>query len=98
MGGPYGVFDENGTFIIAPEYKWITPSDGGVYIVEREDGSEALFDWKGNQRTQFFDEIYTYSENGQYFIVRVDGKMYAMKTPLSDEELSSFPLYDPIMA
>lgn len=86
------VYSLDGARIISG-YERVLPIDGGLYIVTNSEGKDALFDMNGNQRTQFFEDIWTYSENGQYFIVQMDGKLYAMRTPLTETELDDVPAF-----
>ncbi len=90
------VLDTNGNAIISgEEYSRITAVGGGLYVVSKTDnGGDALFDWQGNQRTPFYDAIRSYSENGRYFLVYVGETTYALKSPLSEEELTSAPILD----
>lgn len=85
-----GVMTRDGFEIIPNEvYNRTTAIEGGLFMVEDHDGRIALFDLNGNQRTQFFDDIVSHSENGRFFIVEHEGKYYGMKSPLSEEEISA---------
>lgn len=86
------VYSLDGDIIISG-YERVRPIAGGLYIVTNSEGKDALFDMNGNQRTQFFEDINTYSENGEYFIVQMDTKLYAMKTPLTQTELDAVPAF-----
>lgn len=90
------VLDPQGCWVLPPadreEQVEYYPIEGGLYLAtESYSGKAALFDWKGNQRTDYFDRIVTYSENGRYLIVVKDGQYYAMKSPIGDAELQTAP-------
>ena len=89
-----GVVDFDGNYLIEPGYANVFPVAGGLYRVVQEDDSSALFDWKGRQRTDFYDEFRSFSENGRYFVVVQDGKAYTLPSPLSEEERKEAPLLD----
>lgn len=86
------VMDFAGNYLIQPGYENVFPVAGGLYRVVQEDDSSALFDWKGRQRTDFYDEFLSFSENGRYFVVSQDGKAYTLPSPLSEEEWKEAPL------
>lgn len=94
----YHVVDRDGNYILPSsdgDPIIYTAIEGGFYQGAHDsDGSGALFDWKGNQRTLFFDKIVAHSENGRYFIVEKDGQYYAMKSPMGEEELLTAPASD----
>lgn len=98
--GPH-VIDREGNYILPPSEEvplQYTAIEGGLYLgiddSDDSNGSAALFDWKGNQRTLFFDGIVAHSENGRYFVVAKDGQYYAMKSPIGVEELQTAPASD----
>ena len=96
-GEKRGLMDFDGNWMLEGKYNWISPIGGGLYLVreESDDGvqREALFDWKGRQRTDFYESINTL-KGSRYFIVSIGEKNYKMPSPLSEEEVNECPALD----